>query len=168
MKDISYRGTNRYLCLCIFVQLRSELDESLKKLKPMICMDLQFFTVNFCTDFPLKVKYNEFHKIYINILKQNLDICKNHPSVTDCRLYYVFKLTCAIDFLKLCLTYLPFRDTSSETLTNLSQSQYLYQENYHSMVQCAALNCTIKSGHGISMYLFPKDAKLKKIYGQYV
>ena len=27
------------------------------------------------------------------------------------------------------------------------------------MVQCAALNCTIKSGHGISMYLFPKDAK---------
>ena len=32
------------------------------------------------------------------------------------------------------------------------------------MVQCAALNCTIKSGHGISMYLFPKDAKLRKIW----
>jgi hypothetical protein len=32
------------------------------------------------------------------------------------------------------------------------------------MVQCASLNCTIKSGHGISIYLFPKDAKLRKIW----
>ena len=32
------------------------------------------------------------------------------------------------------------------------------------MIQCAALNCTIKSGHGISTYLFPKDAKLRKIW----
>ena len=32
------------------------------------------------------------------------------------------------------------------------------------MVQCAALNCTIKSGHGISMYFFPKDAKVRKIW----
>jgi hypothetical protein len=75
------------------------LGESLKKLYTILCMDLQCFPVNFCTDFPLKVKYSDFHKIYINILKENLDIYKNHPSVTDCRLYYVF--TCA----NLYLTY---------------------------------------------------------------
>ena len=119
-------------------------------------MDLQCFPVNFCTDFPLKVKYSDFHKIYINIFKQNLDIYKTHPSVTDCRLYYVF--TCA----NLYLTYLIFHDTWSESLTTLSESQYLYQENYHSMVQCAALNCTVKSGHGINTYLFPQIAKIKK------
>lgn len=69
------------------------------------------------------------------------------------------------------LSYLPFRDTSQETKTNPSEShvQYLYllliyQESYQVMVQCAALNCTVKSGHGISMYLFPKDAKLRKIW----
>ena len=59
------RGKNKYLCLCIFVQLRSELGESLKKLNSMICMDLQCFPVNFCTDFPLKAKHNDFHKICI-------------------------------------------------------------------------------------------------------
>ena len=64
----------------------------------------------------------------------------------------------------LYLMYFVFHDTWSESLTTLSESQYLYQEDYHSMVQCAALNCTIKSGHGISMYLFPKDAKLRKIW----
>lgn len=32
------------------------------------------------------------------------------------------------------------------------------------MVQCAALNCTVKSGQGLSLYLFPKDAKLRKIW----
>jgi len=41
---------------------------------------------------------------------------------------------------------------------------YLYQESYHGMGQCTALNCTVKSGHGISMYLFLKDAKLRKIW----
>jgi len=41
---------------------------------------------------------------------------------------------------------------------------YLYQESYHGMAQCAALNCTVKSGHGISVYLFPKDATLRKIW----
>ena len=56
-------------------------------------MDLQCFPVNFCTDFPLKVKYSDFHKVYINIFEQNLDIYKTHPSVTDCRLYYVFDLS---------------------------------------------------------------------------
>jgi hypothetical protein len=131
-------------------------------------MDLQCFPVNFCTDFPLKVKYCDFHKIYINIFKENLNIYKNHPSVTDCRLYYVFRLTCAIDFPNLYLTYLVFHDTWSESLTTLSESQYVYQENYHSMVQCAVLNCTVKSGHGISTYLFPQIAKVKKKYGQYV
>lgn len=30
------------------------------------------------------------------------------------------------------------------------------------MVQCAALNCTIKSGQGRIMYLFPRDPKFKK------
>jgi hypothetical protein len=141
---------------------KSELGESLKKLYTILCMDLQCFPVNFCTDFPLKVKYSDFHKIYINIFKENLDIYKNHPSVTDCRLYYVFRLTGAIDFSNLYLTYFVFHDTWSESLTTLSESQYLYQEDYHSMVQCAALNCTVKSGHGISTYLFPQIAKLKK------
>lgn len=32
------------------------------------------------------------------------------------------------------------------------------------MVQCAALNCTVKSGQGLSMYLFPKDPKFRKIW----
>ncbi|XP_062589461.1 THAP domain-containing protein 10-like [Saccostrea cucullata] len=32
------------------------------------------------------------------------------------------------------------------------------------MVQCAAFNCTVKSGQGKSMFLFPKDPKLKKIW----
>jgi hypothetical protein len=39
-------------------------------------MDLQCVPVNFCTNFPLKVKYSDFHKIYINISKENLDIYK--------------------------------------------------------------------------------------------
>lgn len=30
------------------------------------------------------------------------------------------------------------------------------------MVQCAALNCTVKSGQGISMYLFPNEPKLRR------
>jgi hypothetical protein len=41
---------------------------------------------------------------------------------------------------------------------------YWLQENYHSMVQCAALNCTVKSGHGISTYLFPQIAKMKNCF----
>lgn len=32
------------------------------------------------------------------------------------------------------------------------------------MVQCAALNCTIKSGQGLSMYLFSRDPKFRKIW----
>ena len=32
------------------------------------------FSGNFCTDFPLKVKYSNFHKIYITIPNQSLDI----------------------------------------------------------------------------------------------
>ena len=84
--------------MCIFVQLRSELVksiqenrfnikkkelcESLKKLNTILCMDVQCFPVNFCTDFPLKVKYSDFHKIYITIPKQSLDIYILHLSVT--------------------------------------------------------------------------------------
>ena len=130
-------------------------------------MDLQRFPDNFCTDFPLKVKYSDFHKIYITIPKQSLDIYILHPSVTCCHVSPIFV---CIRYLhlpvrsNLYLMYFVFHDTWSESLTTLSESQYLYQENYHSMVQCAALNCTIKSGHGISMYLFPKDAKLRKIW----
>jgi hypothetical protein len=32
------------------------------------------------------------------------------------------------------------------------------------MVQCAAISCTVKSGQGLNLYLFPKDAKLRKIW----
>ncbi|KAL3882473.1 hypothetical protein ACJMK2_028810 [Sinanodonta woodiana] len=32
------------------------------------------------------------------------------------------------------------------------------------MVQCAALNCTVKSGQGFSVYLFPKEPHLRKIW----
>ncbi|KAL3881363.1 hypothetical protein ACJMK2_027812 [Sinanodonta woodiana] len=32
------------------------------------------------------------------------------------------------------------------------------------MVQCAALKCTVKSGQGLSMYLFPKEPHLRKIW----
>ena len=32
------------------------------------------------------------------------------------------------------------------------------------MVQCAAYNCNVKFGQGKSMFLFPKDVKLSKIW----
>ena len=38
---------------------KKELDESLKKLNTILCMDLQCFPGNFCTDFPLKIKYSD-------------------------------------------------------------------------------------------------------------
>jgi hypothetical protein len=63
-----------------------------------------------------------------------------------------------------CCKFVLFHDTWSQSLTTLSESQYLYQENYHSMVQCAALNCTVKSGHGISTYLFPQIEQVILIY----
>lgn len=34
--------------------------------------------------------------------------------------------------------------------------------NRHKMVECAALNCTIKSGQGLSMCLFPRDPIFRK------
>ena len=53
-------------------------------------MDVQCFPGNFCTDFPLKVKYGDFHKIYITIPKQSLDIYILHPSVTCCHVSPIF------------------------------------------------------------------------------
>ena len=32
------------------------------------------------------------------------------------------------------------------------------------MVQCVAFNCNIRSQRGVSMYLFPKDPKFRKIW----
>lgn len=32
------------------------------------------------------------------------------------------------------------------------------------MVQCAALNCTVKSDQGLSIYVFPSDPKFRKIW----
>ena len=126
-------------------------------------MDLQCFPVNFCTDFPLKVKYSDVHIIYITIPKQSLDIYILHPSllVVMC---HRFSSVLGI-YIYLCdrfSKFVLFHDTWSESLTTLSESQYVYQENYHSMVQCAVLNGTVKSGHGISTYLFPQIAKIKK------
>jgi hypothetical protein len=120
-------------------------------------MDLQCFPVNFCTDFPLKVKYSDVHIIYITIPKQSLDIYILHPSllVVMC---HRFSSVLGI-YIYLCdrfSKFVLFHDTWSESLTTLSESQYVYQENYHSMVQCAALNCTIKSG------------QIQEKYGQYV
>ena len=69
---------------------KKELCESLKKLNTILCMDVQCFPGNFCTDFPLKVKYGDFHKIYITIPKQSLDIYILHPSVTCCHVSPIF------------------------------------------------------------------------------
>ena len=71
-------------------------------------MDLQCFPVNFCTDFPLKVKYSDFHKIYINIFKQNLDIYKTHPSVIDC--VYIMYLGLPVRICTWLISFSTIRD----------------------------------------------------------
>lgn len=56
--------------------------------------------------------------------------------------------------------------TSSETFRSDRDTQTTARKAHVivTMVQCAALNCTIKSGQGLSMYLFPRDPKFRKIW----
>lgn len=56
--------------------------------------------------------------------------------------------------------------TSSETFRSDRDTQSTAREAHVivTMVQRVALNCTIKSGQGLSMYLFPRDPKFRKIW----